>query len=79
MTGHFRTFYPPTIQRSDHGTETHLQECLETNEQGQVELKLKLPNQSALDSIAAALAKLTVLSVDHRRIQRIFYKSAFYP
>jgi hypothetical protein len=46
MTGNFRTFYPPTIQRSDHGTETHLQECLETNEQGQVELELKLPNQS---------------------------------
>lgn len=38
---------------------THLQDCLETNEQGQVELKLKLPNASALDNIAAALAKLT--------------------
>ncbi len=38
---------------------THLQDCLETNEQGQIELKLKLPNQSALDNIAAALAKLT--------------------
>jgi superfamily II DNA/RNA helicase len=38
---------------------TRLQECLETNEQGQVELKLKLPSESALDSIAAALAKLT--------------------
>jgi hypothetical protein len=37
---------------------THLQECLETNEQGQIELKLKLPNASALDNIAAALAKL---------------------
>jgi len=37
----------------------HLQECLETNEQGQIELKLKLPNQSALDNIAATLAKLT--------------------
>ncbi|MEN8127760.1 MAG: DEAD/DEAH box helicase [Planctomycetota bacterium] len=38
---------------------THLQECLETNNQGQVELKLKLPNQASLDNIAAALAKLT--------------------
>ncbi|HML73204.1 MAG TPA: DEAD/DEAH box helicase [Anaerohalosphaeraceae bacterium] len=38
---------------------THLQECLETNREGQIELKLKLPNQSALDNIAAALAKLT--------------------
>jgi hypothetical protein len=38
---------------------THLQNCLETNKEGQIELKLKLPNQSALDNIAAALAKLT--------------------
>ncbi len=37
----------------------HLQDCLETDEQGQVALKLKLPNQSALDSIAATLARLT--------------------
>jgi len=38
---------------------THLQNCLETNKEGQIELKLKLPNQSALDSIATTLAKLT--------------------
>ncbi|MBL7107414.1 MAG: DEAD/DEAH box helicase [Phycisphaerae bacterium] len=37
----------------------NLQDCLGTNEQGQVELKLKLPNKGALDNIAAALAKLT--------------------
>lgn len=37
----------------------NLKDCLETNEQGQVELKLKLPNKAALDNIAAALAKLT--------------------
>lgn len=37
----------------------HLQDCLETDDQGQIELKLKLPDQSALDNIAAALAKLT--------------------
>lgn len=37
----------------------NLQECLETNEQGQLELKLKLPDQKALDEIAATLAKLS--------------------
>ena len=38
---------------------THLQDCLETDDQGQIELKLKLPDKSALDNIAAALVKLT--------------------
>jgi hypothetical protein len=37
----------------------HLQDCLETNEQGQLELTLKLSDSSVLETIAAALAKLT--------------------
>lgn len=37
---------------------THLQACLETDEQGRIELKLKLSDASALEGIAAALAKL---------------------
>lgn len=37
----------------------HLQNCLEKDEQGQLTLKLKLPSQSSLDNISAALAKLT--------------------
>ncbi len=37
---------------------THLQTCLETDEQGRIELKLKLPDASALEGIAAALAAL---------------------
>jgi hypothetical protein len=47
------------VEQKIQSIKTHLQECLETNPQGQIELKLKLPNQSALDNIAAALAKLT--------------------
>jgi len=37
---------------------TRLKDCLEIDDQGQLELKLKLPDQAALDNIAAALAKL---------------------
>jgi hypothetical protein len=48
-----------TMEQKIDSIRTHLQECLETNEHGQIELKLKLPNQLALDNIAAALAKLT--------------------
>jgi len=47
------------MEQKTESIRTHLSECLETNEQGQIELKLKLPNQCALDNIAAALAKLT--------------------
>ncbi len=47
------------IQKQE-AIKTRLQECLETNEQGQLELKLKLPDQSSLDNIAAALAKLMI-------------------
>ena len=37
---------------------THLRTCLETDEEGRIELKLKLPDASALEGIAAVLAKL---------------------
>jgi superfamily II DNA/RNA helicase len=37
---------------------TRLKDCLEIDDRGQLELKLKLPDQAALDNIAAALAKL---------------------
>jgi superfamily II DNA/RNA helicase len=47
------------MEQKTESIRTHLRECLETNEQGQIELKLKLPSQSALDNIAVALAKLT--------------------
>ena len=47
------------LEQKKEAIRMNLQECLETNEQGQIELKLKLPNQSALDNIAIALAKLT--------------------
>ena len=36
----------------------NLLDCLETDEQGRIELRLKLPNQASLDKIATALAKL---------------------
>jgi len=47
------------LEQKKEAIRMNLQECLETNEQGHIELKLKLPNQSALNNIAAALAKLT--------------------
>ena len=47
------------MEQKTESIRTHLQDCLETNDQGQIELKLKLPNPSALDNIAAVLAKLT--------------------
>jgi hypothetical protein len=47
------------LQKKKEAIQIHLQDCLETDEQGQVELKLKLPNASMLDGIATALAKLT--------------------
>ena len=47
------------MEQKTESIRTHLQECLETNEQGQIELKLKLPNETALKNIAVALAKLT--------------------
>jgi len=46
------------LEQKKEAIKTHLQDCLETDDQGQIELKLKLPDQSALDNIAAALAKL---------------------
>jgi SNF2 family DNA or RNA helicase len=53
-------------QRSDDGMleqkketiKTYLQDLMEMDDQGHLELKLKLPDQSALDNIAATLAKL---------------------
>jgi len=47
------------LEQKKEAIKTHLQACLETDDQGQIELKLKLPDQSALDNIATALAKLT--------------------
>lgn len=47
------------LQRKKTVIATHLQECMETDDQGRMELKLKLPNREALDNIAAALAMLT--------------------
>ena len=46
------------IEQKKDAIKLHLQQCLETNQKGQIELKLKLPSSSALDSIVAALAKL---------------------
>jgi hypothetical protein len=46
------------LEQKKEAIRAHLQDCLEMNDQGQIELKLKLPDQSALDNIAAALAKL---------------------
>lgn len=46
------------LEQKKETIKTHLQDCLETNDQGQIELKLKLPDRSAIDNIAAALAKL---------------------
>jgi len=37
---------------------THLKDFMDVDDQGCLELKLKLPDQSALDNISAALAKL---------------------
>ena len=51
------------LQQKTEAIRLHLQDCLETDEQGQIELKLKLPDPSALEGIAAALAKLTGTSV----------------
>lgn len=47
------------MEQKKNAIKSHLQQCLETNEQGQIELKLKLPNSSAIETIAAALVKLT--------------------
>ena len=47
-----------TLERKKESIKTYLQDYLETDEQGNLELKLKLPDQSALDNIAATLAKL---------------------
>ncbi len=46
------------LEQKKEAIRAHLQDCLEMNDQGQIELKLRLPDQSALDNIAAALAKL---------------------
>lgn len=46
------------MEQKTESIRTYLSECLETSKGGQIELKLKLPNQSSLDSIAAILAKL---------------------
>ena len=46
------------MERKKESIKTYLQDYLETDEQGHLELKLKLPDQSALDNIAATLAKL---------------------
>ena len=47
------------LEQRKEAIKIHLQDCLETDDQGQIELKLKLPDQASLDNIAAALAKLT--------------------
>jgi len=46
------------LEQKKEAIKTRLQDCLDTDEQGQVELKLKLPNQSALENMATILAKL---------------------
>ncbi len=46
------------LEQKKDAIKLHLKECLETDEHGNLELKLKLPNQSALDNIAAALAMM---------------------
>jgi len=46
------------LEQKKEAVKTRLQDCLEMDDQGKLELKLKLPNQSALDNIASALAKL---------------------
>ncbi len=47
-----------TFEQKKDSIRTYLQDFMETDEQGHLELKLKLPDQSALDNIAATLAKL---------------------
>ncbi len=46
------------LEQKKEAIQTHLQDCLEFDEQGRVELRLKLPSQSTLDDIATVLAKL---------------------
>ena len=46
------------LEEKKQAIQAHLQDCLEFDEQGRIELKLKLPSQSTLDNIATVLAKL---------------------
>jgi len=46
------------LEQKKEAIQTHLQDCLEFDEQGRAELRLKLPSQSTLDNIATVLAKL---------------------
>jgi len=46
------------LSKKKEAVSTRLKDCLKIDDRGQLELKLKLPNQAALDSIAATLAKL---------------------
>ncbi len=46
------------LEQKKEAIKIQLQDFLEIDDQGQLELKLKLPDRSALDNIASALAKL---------------------
>ena len=46
------------LEQKKQAIQAHLHDCLEFDEQGRIELKLKLPSQSTLDNIAAVLAKM---------------------
>lgn len=46
------------LEQKKQAIQAHLQDCLEFDEQGRIELRLKLPSQSTLDNIATVLAKL---------------------
>ena len=46
------------LEQKKQAIQAHLQGCLEFDEQGRIELRLKLPSQSTLDNIATVLAKL---------------------
>jgi len=47
------------IQQKKEAIKTHLQTFIETDDQGRMELKLRLPDTAALDNIASALARLS--------------------
>ncbi len=47
------------MQQKKEMIKKHLLDCVEENDNGQIELKLNLPGKAALDGIAAALAKLS--------------------
>jgi superfamily II DNA/RNA helicase len=47
------------LQAKANTIKEHLQQSLQTDEKGRIELKLKLPGREALDEIAAVMAKMT--------------------